>query len=288
MATEPALAHTLLCVRTWVLIPRWEARDSLWGEGAPCWGQPPPPRVSLLCADPVSPTRWGVGRMGQLSPSPNPSTDPRPRPLPHTLPTPAWAGADRFYDNVEDMIGYRPWPLVKISWLFLTPGLCLVCAHQCALYPLLERRGRGLSSGAPWGAGPCPLLCAGSPAPPFSLSLDFTSTTVRPGSCPIPSFGNLVGSTTIRPGSCPIPSFGNPVGLSACQMFQLLVCFCLSAWSISVSPAFLLDVPDALAHGLPWLLRSTSRSTSVSNCALSPRGGFAAPPASASALPLSL
>ncbi|XP_022377993.1 sodium- and chloride-dependent betaine transporter isoform X1 [Enhydra lutris kenyoni] len=34
-------------------------------------------------------------------------------------------GADRFYDNIEDMIGYRPWPLVKVSWLFLTPGLCL-------------------------------------------------------------------------------------------------------------------------------------------------------------------
>uniref|UniRef100_A0A8C0E7Z5 Transporter n=1 Tax=Balaenoptera musculus TaxID=9771 RepID=A0A8C0E7Z5_BALMU len=34
-------------------------------------------------------------------------------------------GADRFYDNMEDMFGYRPWPLVKISWLFLTPGLCL-------------------------------------------------------------------------------------------------------------------------------------------------------------------
>ncbi|XP_007503846.2 sodium- and chloride-dependent betaine transporter isoform X1 [Monodelphis domestica] len=34
-------------------------------------------------------------------------------------------GADRFYDNIEDMIGYRPWPLVKICWLFLTPGLCL-------------------------------------------------------------------------------------------------------------------------------------------------------------------
>ncbi|XP_038623710.1 sodium- and chloride-dependent betaine transporter [Tachyglossus aculeatus] len=34
-------------------------------------------------------------------------------------------GANRFYDNVEDMIGYRPWPLVKICWLFLTPGLCL-------------------------------------------------------------------------------------------------------------------------------------------------------------------
>ncbi|XP_012924083.1 sodium- and chloride-dependent betaine transporter isoform X2 [Heterocephalus glaber] len=34
-------------------------------------------------------------------------------------------GADRFYDNIEDMIGYRPWPLVKISWFFLTPALCL-------------------------------------------------------------------------------------------------------------------------------------------------------------------
>ncbi|XP_032077815.1 sodium- and chloride-dependent betaine transporter isoform X2 [Thamnophis elegans] len=38
----------------------------------------------------------------------------------------AWVyGADRFYDNIEDMIGYRPWPLIKYCWLFLTPGLCL-------------------------------------------------------------------------------------------------------------------------------------------------------------------
>uniref|UniRef100_A0A8C0ZCY0 Transporter n=1 Tax=Cyanistes caeruleus TaxID=156563 RepID=A0A8C0ZCY0_CYACU len=34
-------------------------------------------------------------------------------------------GADRFYDNIEDMIGFRPWPLIKICWLVFTPGLCL-------------------------------------------------------------------------------------------------------------------------------------------------------------------
>uniref|UniRef100_A0A8C4YMI8 Transporter n=1 Tax=Gopherus evgoodei TaxID=1825980 RepID=A0A8C4YMI8_9SAUR len=34
-------------------------------------------------------------------------------------------GADRFYDNIEDMIGYRPWPLVKMCWQVVTPGVCL-------------------------------------------------------------------------------------------------------------------------------------------------------------------
>ncbi|NXP67079.1 S6A12 protein, partial [Chloropsis cyanopogon] len=34
-------------------------------------------------------------------------------------------GANRFYDNIEDMIGFRPWPLIKICWLVITPGLCL-------------------------------------------------------------------------------------------------------------------------------------------------------------------
>lgn len=35
-----------------------------------------------------------------------------------------WTGADRFYDNIEDMIGYPPLPLLKYCWLFITPLIC--------------------------------------------------------------------------------------------------------------------------------------------------------------------
>ncbi|XP_036374318.1 sodium- and chloride-dependent betaine transporter-like [Megalops cyprinoides] len=39
-------------------------------------------------------------------------------------------GADRFYDNIEDMIGYRPFPVIKYCWLFLTPIICaLILAY---------------------------------------------------------------------------------------------------------------------------------------------------------------
>uniref|UniRef100_A0A3Q0RUB0 Transporter n=1 Tax=Amphilophus citrinellus TaxID=61819 RepID=A0A3Q0RUB0_AMPCI len=38
----------------------------------------------------------------------------------------AWVyGADRFYDNIEDMIGYRPGPYIKYCWLFFTPATCV-------------------------------------------------------------------------------------------------------------------------------------------------------------------
>ncbi|XP_061618835.1 sodium- and chloride-dependent GABA transporter 2-like [Phyllopteryx taeniolatus] len=38
----------------------------------------------------------------------------------------AWVyGADRFYDNIEDMIGYRPGPYIKYCWMFFTPATCI-------------------------------------------------------------------------------------------------------------------------------------------------------------------
>uniref|UniRef100_A0A8C9W157 Transporter n=1 Tax=Scleropages formosus TaxID=113540 RepID=A0A8C9W157_SCLFO len=37
----------------------------------------------------------------------------------------AWVyGADRFYDNIEDMIGYRPNRVIKYCWMFFTPATC--------------------------------------------------------------------------------------------------------------------------------------------------------------------
>lgn len=35
-------------------------------------------------------------------------------------------GADNFYDAIEDMIGYRPGPWMKWSWILITPILCVV------------------------------------------------------------------------------------------------------------------------------------------------------------------
>ncbi|XP_056130892.1 sodium- and chloride-dependent GABA transporter 2-like [Lampris incognitus] len=34
-------------------------------------------------------------------------------------------GADRQYDNIKDMIGYRPWPFMKYCWQYITPAVCM-------------------------------------------------------------------------------------------------------------------------------------------------------------------
>ncbi|KAB0394612.1 hypothetical protein E2I00_010962 [Balaenoptera physalus] len=67
-------------------------------------------------------------------------------------------GADRFYDNMEDMFGYRPWPLVKISWLFLTPGLCLRLRQLVTPDPSLPQPKRCLclDGGSSQDCGPSP------------------------------------------------------------------------------------------------------------------------------------
>lgn len=39
----------------------------------------------------------------------------------HLLP-----GADRFYETIEDMIGYKPFPLIKYCLKFITPLVCMV------------------------------------------------------------------------------------------------------------------------------------------------------------------
>lgn len=45
-------------------------------------------------------------------------------------------GADRFYDNIEDMIGYKPFPVLKYCWMFITPLICWV--RYSHLSPILH------------------------------------------------------------------------------------------------------------------------------------------------------
>ncbi|XP_075458441.1 sodium- and chloride-dependent betaine transporter-like [Ascaphus truei] len=61
-------------------------------------------------------------------------------------------GGDRFYDNIEDMIGYRPWPLVKMCWIFVTPVMCLgTFLFSLIKYTPLKYNNRYVYP--PWGYG---------------------------------------------------------------------------------------------------------------------------------------
>lgn len=50
------------------------------------------------------------------------------------------AGSDRFYMNIEDMIGYKPVFFIKWCWMILTPGICAVSLteHTKSIFHVTE------------------------------------------------------------------------------------------------------------------------------------------------------
>ncbi|XP_066447007.1 sodium- and chloride-dependent betaine transporter-like isoform X2 [Eleutherodactylus coqui] len=59
-------------------------------------------------------------------------------------------GADRFYDNIQDMIGYRPWPVMKILWMFVTPAVC-VATFLFSVIKYIPLKYNNLYVYPPWG-----------------------------------------------------------------------------------------------------------------------------------------
>ncbi|MPC91334.1 Sodium- and chloride-dependent GABA transporter 3 [Portunus trituberculatus] len=45
-------------------------------------------------------------------------------------------GADKWYDNVKEMIGYYPFFWWKMCWMFVTPAICFV-SHQALVFGLI-------------------------------------------------------------------------------------------------------------------------------------------------------
>lgn len=106
------------------------------------------------------------------------------------------------------MIGYRPWPLVKISWLFLTPGLCLVCAHPATLLPPEDLGTRNSMPGLP----ACPVTWGGQSLSPSGLVLlPFLSGVVSAALPSLLSFQFLFHSfLTAFPSTAQLPSWWSP------------------------------------------------------------------------------
>ncbi|KAM9276465.1 sodium- and chloride-dependent GABA transporter 2 isoform 4-T4 [Cariama cristata] len=74
------------------------------------------------------PCHSSCGHVPHHLPQEEPPGDPHPAglcPLLSGRVGDAHRGAERFYDNIEDMIGYRPWPIIKYCWLFITPAVCM-------------------------------------------------------------------------------------------------------------------------------------------------------------------
>uniref|UniRef100_A0A8C6WN00 Transporter n=1 Tax=Neogobius melanostomus TaxID=47308 RepID=A0A8C6WN00_9GOBI len=45
-------------------------------------------------------------------------------------------GADRYYSNIADMIGYRPWPYMKYCWKYITPTVGILLFSLAQFKPL--------------------------------------------------------------------------------------------------------------------------------------------------------
>uniref|UniRef100_G1NL06 Uncharacterized protein n=1 Tax=Meleagris gallopavo TaxID=9103 RepID=G1NL06_MELGA len=89
----------------------------------------------------------------------------------------AWVyGAERFYDNIEDMIGYRPWPIIKYCWLFITPAATFL--FSLIKYTPLTYNKKYVY---PWWG----IRWAGCwPSPPWCASLSGSSTSSSPSKVP--------------------------------------------------------------------------------------------------------
>ncbi|VFV18556.1 sodium-and chloride-dependent gaba [Lynx pardinus] len=108
----------------------------------------------------------------------------------------AWVyGAGRFYDNIEDMIGYRPWPLIKYCWLFLTPAVCTATFLFSLIKYTHEKPGQN---------GHYP-SSASRGRPPPEDHLAFLLSGQMPGAAPpdVATRGWHCHDHSSRPGVCP-------------------------------------------------------------------------------------